>query len=57
MSKELDRDQVWKDFDEAVNMTPAALEKWLETDESRENGWKDDGGNEWPPLGPKDRRD
>jgi len=27
MSDELDRDQVWKDFNEAVNMTPTALEK------------------------------
>ncbi|MDP1028516.1 DUF3140 domain-containing protein [Sphingomonas sp. KR1UV-12] len=33
-----DREQVWKDFGEAVNMTPAELEKWLKTDESREVG-------------------
>jgi Protein of unknown function (DUF3140) len=35
-----DRDQIAKDFAEAVNMTPAALEKWLATDESKEVGWK-----------------
>lgn len=28
-------------FAEAVNMTPAALEKWLETDESKSVGWAD----------------
>jgi hypothetical protein len=27
-----------KDFDEAVNMTPAVLEKWLASDESRHVG-------------------
>ncbi len=26
-------------FAEAVNMTPAALERWLETDESKSVGW------------------
>lgn len=33
-----DREQVWKDFGEAVNMTPAELETWLKTDESRAVG-------------------
>lgn len=32
------RDKVWKEFGEAVNMTPAALEKWLATEESRDVG-------------------
>ena len=32
------------DFDGAVNMTASELEKWLETDESREVGQKDGGG-------------
>jgi hypothetical protein len=27
-------------FKQAVNMTPAALEKWLATEESKEVGWK-----------------
>ncbi len=42
----IDRDQVWADFTDAVNMSPPDLEKWLRTDESRENGWKEDGGQE-----------
>ena len=33
-----DHARIAKEFDEAVNMTPAALEKWLQTDESREVG-------------------
>ena len=32
--------RIRKDFAEAVNMTPAALEKWLETDDSKAVGWK-----------------
>jgi hypothetical protein len=37
-------DDVRAEFDEAVNMTVKQLEKWLETDESRSVGQKDDGG-------------
>ncbi|GAA4198198.1 DUF3140 domain-containing protein [Streptosporangium oxazolinicum] len=33
-----------KDFDGAVNMTAAELEKWLGTDESRSVGQKTEGG-------------
>jgi len=33
-----------KDFDEAVNMTPAELEKWLDTDDSKAVGWKGEDG-------------
>lgn len=36
----LDRDKVWRDFGTAVNMTPAELEGWLETEESHKVGWK-----------------
>jgi hypothetical protein len=39
-----DRDDVRRQFDAVVNMTPKELEKWLETDESRAAGWKDGGG-------------
>jgi len=42
----IDRDQVWADFTDAVNMSPSDLEKWLRTDDSRKNGWKEDGGQE-----------
>ena len=36
----LDRDKVWKEFGQAVNMVPAELAAWLETGQSREVGWK-----------------
>jgi Protein of unknown function (DUF3140) len=39
-------EQVWDEFREAVNMTPRELEDWLETDESKAVGQKDDGGSE-----------
>lgn len=42
----MDKDETAKAFDEAVNMTPAALAKWLETPESQEVGWKDSEGEE-----------
>lgn len=44
--KALDKDQIWDDFGKAVNMAPAELEKWLETDESKSAGWSGDGGGE-----------
>lgn len=39
-----EREETWQAFGEAVNMTPATLEKWLESDESRRVGWKGDDG-------------
>ena len=36
--------QVYDDFQEAVNMAPAELEDWLETEESKSVGQKDGGG-------------
>lgn len=35
-----DKKRIHHDFAEAVNMTPAALTKWLETDDSKRVGWK-----------------
>ncbi|MDQ1230053.1 DUF3140 domain-containing protein [Sphingomonas sp. SORGH_AS_0879] len=35
-----DHEQVYADFKEAVNMAPAELEKFLDTDESRQVGQK-----------------
>jgi hypothetical protein len=35
-----DQKKIRQDFDEAVNMAPAELEKWLKTDVSQEVGWK-----------------
>lgn len=37
--------QIRKDFRETVNMTPAELEQWLDTDESKEVGWKGEDGH------------
>ena len=34
------------EFKEAVNMTPKELERWLETDDSKEVGWKESEGDE-----------
>jgi hypothetical protein len=41
-----DHDQIYADFKEAVNMAPAELEKFLETDESQEVGQKKNGSDE-----------
>ncbi len=37
-------EQVVEEFDEAVNMSSEELEEWLETEESKEVGQKDGGG-------------
>jgi len=42
----MDRDEIRRRFGEAMNMAPAELEEWLETDESRKVGWKADGAAE-----------
>lgn len=39
-----ERREIVRAFKEAVNMSPSTLEKWLDTDESREVGWKGEGG-------------
>ncbi len=44
--KTLDRDKISHDFKEAVNMSPAELEKWLQTDESKSVGWSGESGGE-----------
>ena len=38
--------QTLKEFKEAVNMTASEIERWLETDHSREVGQKQDGAEE-----------
>jgi hypothetical protein len=40
-----DKQEVARAFGEAVNMTPAALEKWLATEQSKRVGWKGEDGN------------
>ena len=42
----LDKDKVYRAFGDAVNMAPAELEDWLESEESRKVGWKADGRSE-----------
>ncbi|CAL9601321.1 DUF3140 domain-containing protein [Streptomyces sp. enrichment culture] len=39
-----EREETWNDFRKLVNMTPAELEKWLESDDSRDAGQHQDGG-------------
>lgn len=41
-----DHSEIEKSFHEAVNMTPAELERWLTTEESRSVGMKRDGASE-----------
>jgi hypothetical protein len=48
---ELDRPAIDRAFDELVNMTPAELESWLETDESRKVGWKGSDGTARESIG------
>jgi hypothetical protein len=39
-----EKQATYREFEELVNMTPSELERWLETDESKSVGQKDDGG-------------
>jgi hypothetical protein len=41
-----ERRRVYEAFDEAVNMTPAELERWLGTEESKGVGWTPEGEGE-----------
>ncbi len=43
---EHDPDTIRREFTDAVNMTPAELEKWLDSDESRSVGQKSGGSAE-----------
>ena len=40
-----DHEQTLRAFGEAVNMTPASLEKWLATDDRKRVGWKGEDGH------------
>ncbi len=44
MANDDDRQQVFGEFDESVNMTRKELEEWLQTDESKSVGQSDGGG-------------
>ncbi|MBX9365716.1 DUF3140 domain-containing protein [Streptomyces sp. WAC04114] len=39
-----EREETWNEFRELVNMAPADLEKWLESDDSQSAGQHQDGG-------------
>ena len=39
-----DKDQIATDFAEALNMAPAELETWLDSDDSKRVGWKGEDG-------------
>ena len=39
-----DKADIRKDFAEAVNMSPAEIEKWLDSDDSKAVGWKGEDG-------------
>ena len=39
-----DHEQTYQDFKSAVNMTPTQLEKHLQSDESKQVGWKGEDG-------------
>lgn len=39
-----EQQQVYREFHDAVNMSPKELESWLATDASKAAGWKPDGG-------------
>ena len=43
---DLDRPAIKREFGEAVNMSPATLETWLATEESRSVGWTHEGEGE-----------
>lgn len=34
-----EKEDIYKEFKDQVNMTPAALKKWLESEESKKVGW------------------
>jgi hypothetical protein len=46
MAQDEDRDTIRHEFAEAVNMTAAELQQWLQTEESQSVGQKQDGAGE-----------
>jgi hypothetical protein len=41
-----EKTEVYRDFKVAVNMAPATIEKWLDTDDSKRVGWKGSDGED-----------
>lgn len=44
--EESDRESVWAEFNQVVNMAPAELERWLQSEDSRNVGWVREGDAE-----------
>lgn len=44
MSDKEDRDAIYGDFNDAVNMSPSEIEAWLDKDDSKRVGWKGEDG-------------
>ncbi len=44
MTTHTDHEHTYKDFSDAVNMAPAELERFLESDDSKRVGWKGEDG-------------
>ncbi len=42
MTTPIDKDETYREFHDAVNMSAGEIEKWLGTEESRVVGWKED---------------
>jgi hypothetical protein len=45
-AKVLDREDTIWEFGRVVNMAPAAMERWLETEDSKAVGWRHEGEEE-----------
>jgi hypothetical protein len=45
MTNTPDHTEIWKSFRSETNISPAALEKWLDTHDSKKVGWKGEDGN------------
>lgn len=52
MADDSEHPDIAKDFEEAVNMTPAELQRWLQTEDSKSVGWAG-GENKSGPGGPE----
>lgn len=48
---ELQRDRIYRDFCQAVNMTADALTEWLESEQSLRVGWKGKDGKDVESVG------
>ena len=52
----MDQQETWRDFKDSVNMSPATLERWLDTDESKAVGAKSGGDSGGESVGHRSGR-